>query len=311
MSRQGPVFPARARGLVLSPGSRRAARPAPVVRLRRRPEAQQARRRCARRASSRVAAAQREGAGRAEEARGTHACARRQRSTPARGAPRSPQRGRRTGAPQRRRVDPRQSRRRRGRARAQPLHRRKAVRRRESRSRRSRDRRSRPRTPRPRAAAGSPPRPARPRGRVLLDEDEVGTGGERLPHAHARLDALRLGRGGHRADQRLLALGGRERGRSQRERGPSAQCRAQLGAGDEDACHDTNVCSTRTRVRCQIGLRSRRNGLCSRRNLGRQLDGIAERERGDQPRERERDHRDARGGQEDGMQRRCECLLEE
>src|SRR5439155_3287113 len=68
------------------------------------------------------------------------------------------------------------------------------------------------------------------RGRILLDEDELGAGGEPLPHAHARLDALRLGRSGHRAEQRLLALGGSRRGRPQRKARPSAQRRPQLEA---------------------------------------------------------------------------------
>jgi hypothetical protein len=46
---------------------------------------------------------------------------------------------------------------------------------------------------------------------ILLDENELGTGREALPHAHARLDPFSLGRGGHWAEERLLALSGRER----------------------------------------------------------------------------------------------------
>ena len=62
-------------------------------------------------------------------------------------------------------------------------------------------------------------------GRILVDEDELGAGGEGLPHAHARLDPLRLGRGGHRTEQRLLALGGRERSGPQRKARSGAESR--------------------------------------------------------------------------------------
>ena len=44
------------------------------------------------------------------------------------------------------------------------------------------------------------------RRRVGLDEHELGAGRQGLPHARARLDTFRVGRGGHRADQRLLAF---------------------------------------------------------------------------------------------------------
>ena len=91
------------------------------------------------------------------------------------------------------------------------------------------------------AAVLEPPQDLLPgllgRGRVLVDEDELRARGERLPHAHARLDPLGLGRSRHRAEQRLLALGGRERCRAQGKARAGAQCRAELEARNEDAGH--------------------------------------------------------------------------
>ena len=191
-----------------------------------------------------------------------------------RGARRSPQQGRRTGARRAARGS-QQNRRRRGRARAQPQHGRKDVRHRVFRSRRNE---SPERTSKPESSSRRrfPPRPLG-RGLVLFDEDELGTGRERLPHSHARLDPLRLGPGGRRANSGSSPSAGASAARTEQARAVREVQRVAQSRGSGRR-RPSNVCSTRTRVRCRLALGARRNGLRSRRNLGRRLDQIAERE---------------------------------
>ena len=73
------------------------------------------------------------------------------------------------------------------------------------------------------------------RGRILLDQHEVGTGRERLPHAHADLHPGRLGSRRDRPDERLLARLRRERRRHERQPRPGAQCGPQRESRDEKA----------------------------------------------------------------------------
>ena len=86
------------------------------------------------------------------------------------------------------------------------------------------------------------------RSRVAIDEDERRARRERLPEAHPRLHACRLGRRGDRPEQRLLARLRRERRRDEREPRPRTQRRSQLEPGNEETRDHSNTCSIRTYV---------------------------------------------------------------
>ena len=73
------------------------------------------------------------------------------------------------------------------------------------------------------------------RGRILLDQHEVGAGGERLPHPHPHLHPGSLGSRRDRPDERLLARLRGERRRHERQPRPGAQRGPQRESRDEEA----------------------------------------------------------------------------
>ena len=254
LRRRAPPAHAR-RSCRLSPGPRRAGRPAPIVRPRRHPGARQAVRHAC--TPSSCSSARRRGSiGTSSSGSGARKSLRRSSETTkiCPGARRSPRPKLRTGAALRPHVDPRQSRRRRARAcsagSSPPYN--------LSRPHASRNRRE----PTPAGSTAEARVLERTqdlfprllgRGRVLLDEHEL-AGRSRAP----RRAACPAGR---RAappaavtgpSERLRSGHRRERRRPQREPRLLAQRRPQLEAGDEEAGDHGNVCSTRTLCSRQV-----------------------------------------------------------
>ena len=168
-----------------------------------------------------------------------------------RGAPHSPQRVRQTCARPRRRVDPRQSRRRRERAEAPPPRRRKDVRRHASRSRRSRGRRL-DREPAVLEPAQDLLQACSAADGSWSTRTSSGRVASASPIRMPGLTPFRLGRGRHRPEQRL-ALGWRERRWSPRQgRAGRAMPRA-IRSRERGCMPPSNVCSTRTHVPLSSG----------------------------------------------------------
>jgi hypothetical protein len=85
-------------------------------------------------------------------------------------------------------------------------------------------------------------------GRILLDELQLRTGGERLRESHARPHARALGGAGARAEEGLLSRRRRERHRRVPELRPPQERNSESEGGNREKGDHENVCSTRTHV---------------------------------------------------------------
>ena len=106
-------------------------------------------------------------------------------------------------------------------------------------------------------------------GRILFDENEAGTGRERLAQAHARPHAHRVGGRGHGAEQGLRSRQWSKRGRPLGKHRFRTERRAQLEAGDDDAGDH------RERMFYRTGVRMSRSApeqvFCARHDFGTAL----------------------------------------